>query len=67
MHGMGDAAFGDVTGQNINALFDCLQRGDTIIDGGNSNYRDSITRAAEAARRGMHLAGCRNERRNSGV
>lgn len=45
---------GDITGQNINALVNCLQKGDTIIEGGNSNYRDSITRALEATRHGIH-------------
>jgi len=32
-----------------------LAKGDTIIDGGNSNYNDSIRRAGELAARGLHF------------
>ena len=32
-----------------------LEPGDVIIDGGNSYYRDDITRAAELAERGLHF------------
>jgi 6-phosphogluconate dehydrogenase len=31
-----------------------LQKGDVLIDGGNSNYRDDIRRAAELSRAGIH-------------
>jgi len=36
---------GDVTGATIDELAGMLQPGDTIIDGGNSNYKDTIRRA----------------------
>ncbi len=35
-----------------------LARGDIIIDGGNSNYRDSIRRATELAAKGLHFVDC---------
>lgn len=37
---------GDPTESTIRALADALAPGDTVIDGGNSNYRDSMRRAA---------------------
>jgi 6-phosphogluconate dehydrogenase len=37
---------GQVTGEVINALMPLLEKGDILIDGGNSLYRDSIARAA---------------------
>ena len=36
---------GDATESTIRALADALAPGDTVIDGGNSNYRDSMRRA----------------------
>src|SRR5690348_14192930 len=35
---------GDPTEQTINAIAEHLQPGDMIIDGGNSNYKDSMRR-----------------------
>jgi 6-phosphogluconate dehydrogenase len=35
-----------------------LSRGDTIIDGGNSNYKDTIRRGAELAKSGIHYVDC---------
>jgi 6-phosphogluconate dehydrogenase len=32
-----------------------LQKGDVIVDGGNSNFRDTVRRAAGAANRGIHF------------
>lgn len=32
-----------------------LEKGDTVVDGGNSFYRDSIRRAAKLKRRGIHF------------
>src|SRR5271163_4428470 len=40
---------GEITDDTITALTPLLAAGDTIIDGGNSNYRDTQRRAAAAA------------------
>src|SRR5438105_2311058 len=37
---------GDPTEATVRALADLLSAGDTIIDGGNSNYKESIRRSA---------------------
>ncbi len=42
---------GAITDATITALLPLLASGDTIIDGGNSNYRDTQRRAATAAQR----------------
>jgi 6-phosphogluconate dehydrogenase len=42
---------GAITEQTIDALLELLEAGDTIIDGGNSNYRDSIAHGARCAER----------------
>jgi 6-phosphogluconate dehydrogenase len=42
---------GRITDETIDALASLLQPGDTIIDGGNSNYRDTLRRAAALAPR----------------
>ncbi len=42
---------GAITDGTITALLPLLASGDTIIDGGNSNYRDTQRRAATAAQR----------------
>jgi 6-phosphogluconate dehydrogenase len=44
---------GDITERTIDGLLDTLESGDTIIDGGNSNWHDSVTRAARCAERGI--------------
>jgi 6-phosphogluconate dehydrogenase len=43
-----------VTGQVVSEVAKLLDEGDTIIDGGNSYYRDDIARAAELAGKGIH-------------
>jgi 6-phosphogluconate dehydrogenase len=43
-----------VTGQVVSDVAKLLDEGDTIIDGGNSYYRDDIARAAELAENGIH-------------
>lgn len=43
-----------VTGSVIDGVAQVLSAGDTIIDGGNSNYRDDQTRAAQLEFMGMH-------------
>ncbi len=43
------------TDTTIVALTDLLEAGDIIIDGGNSNYKDSIRHAASVGERGLHF------------
>jgi 6-phosphogluconate dehydrogenase len=49
---------GEVTGKTIADLASHMESGDTIIDGGNSYYRDDISRAADLAKRGIHHIDC---------
>ncbi|MGH6991206.1 MAG: phosphogluconate dehydrogenase (NAD(+)-dependent, decarboxylating), partial [Stellaceae bacterium] len=49
---------GKITEETIAALAPLLQSGDTIIDGGNSFYRDDIRRARELKPRGIHYVDC---------
>ena len=44
---------GDATEQTINAVAELLSPGDAIVDGGNSNFRDSMRRGGELAARGI--------------
>jgi 6-phosphogluconate dehydrogenase len=44
---------GDPTEQAVNQLLDLLEPGDVIVDGGNSNFRDSQRRAGLAQERGL--------------
>ncbi|HEY5361894.1 MAG TPA: decarboxylating 6-phosphogluconate dehydrogenase, partial [Streptosporangiaceae bacterium] len=44
---------GKITDDTVAALQSLLEKGDTIIDGGNSNYHDSIARATSSAERGI--------------
>jgi 6-phosphogluconate dehydrogenase len=46
---------GAPTESTVTALADLLAPGDTVIDGGNSNYKDSMRRAAALAERGLHF------------
>ncbi|MCB0169582.1 MAG: decarboxylating 6-phosphogluconate dehydrogenase [Anaerolineae bacterium] len=46
---------GDPTEQTINKLTEALSPGDIIIDGGNSNYKDSQRRAAALKEKGFHF------------
>lgn len=45
---------GDPTEQTIRQLGALLSAGDTIIDGGNTNYHDDVRRSAELKARGIH-------------
>src|SRR5262245_62846694 len=45
---------GDPTDRTIRELVPLLSAGDTLIDGGNSNFRDKLRRAAEVAARRIH-------------
>src|SRR5579883_3478040 len=44
---------GKVTEDTFQALLGLAEQGDVIVDGGNSNFRDSQRRYAEAATRGL--------------
>jgi 6-phosphogluconate dehydrogenase len=43
-----------ITGQVVEQLAELMDDGDIIIDGGNSNYREDIDRAAELKKSGIH-------------
>ena len=45
---------GEITGKTIDSLAAHMAEGDTIIDGGNSYYRDDIRRAATLSEHGIH-------------
>jgi len=49
---------GEVTESVIQSLVPLLAEGDIIIDGGNSNYKDTVRRAAELEARGLHFVDC---------
>jgi 6-phosphogluconate dehydrogenase len=49
---------GDITGSTISELAKRMEPGDIIIDGGNSYYRDDISRGAQLAKQGIHLVDC---------
>ncbi len=46
---------GNPTETAFRELLGILERGDTMVDGGNSNFRDSKRRNAEAAEHGIHF------------
>jgi 6-phosphogluconate dehydrogenase len=46
---------GDPTEQTVEKLLGLLDEGDVIVDGGNSNFRDSQRRAETAAERGIRF------------
>ena len=48
---------GAVTGSVIENLLPHLQPGDTLIDGGNTHYRDTERRMKELSENGIHLIG----------
>src|SRR3954470_170062 len=45
---------GDITESSVQALKGLLEAGDTVIDGGNSNWHDDKRRAAELDQAGIH-------------
>ena len=57
---------GEITDGTITNLTPLLAAGDTIIDGGNSNYRDTQRRAAAVAQRADPLRRLRHQRRRMG-
>ena len=46
---------GDPVENTIRALLPKLEKGDIIVDGGNSHYRDTIRRASMLKEKGVHL------------
>jgi 6-phosphogluconate dehydrogenase len=49
---------GRITDDTVAALLDLLEPGDTIVDGGNSNYKDTLRRAATSAGRQLQYVDC---------
>ncbi|MGY1457558.1 phosphogluconate dehydrogenase (NAD(+)-dependent, decarboxylating) [Luteimonas sp. A534] len=49
---------GDITGSTVDALVKLLSPGDTIIDGGNSNYKNTLDRAKAVSDKGLHYVDC---------
>jgi 6-phosphogluconate dehydrogenase len=49
---------GAVTERSVAALSLLLAAGDTLVDGGNSNYKDTLRRAALLAERRIHYVDC---------
>src|SRR5215470_2617714 len=47
-----------VVDSTLGRLVPLLEPGDAVIDGGNSNYRDDITRAKQLQPRGIHYVDC---------
>ncbi|WP_252724578.1 NAD(P)-binding domain-containing protein, partial [Acinetobacter baumannii] len=45
---------GAITEETVGTLKGLMQAGDTVIDGGNSFYKDDIRRAAELREAGLH-------------
>ena len=58
---------GDPTQETVEKLLGLLEQGDTIIDGGNSKWTESIARHAQCAERGVALRRRRHERRGVGA
>ena len=49
---------GDIVDKTIDSLLPMLSSGDTLIDGGNSNYKDSQRRAKMLADKNIHYIDC---------
>ena len=49
---------GEVTDRTVQALLPLLDAGDGVIDGGNSNYQDTLRRARQAAQRRVDYVDC---------
>lgn len=45
---------GDITEKTVQELAGLLEKGDTIIDGGNSNWHDDVRRARQLSEQGLH-------------
>ena len=46
---------GHITGEYVDGALLHMQEGDVLVDGANSNYRDSMRRAEKAAEKGVHF------------
>ncbi|MBC7914720.1 MAG: NADP-dependent phosphogluconate dehydrogenase, partial [Pyrinomonadaceae bacterium] len=49
---------GDVTENTLQELKRLLTNGDIVIEGGNSNYKDSVRRSVELQQQGIHFLDC---------
>ncbi len=49
---------GEITEATVQILSELLDEGDTLIDGGNSNYKDTMRRAEELAAKGIDMLDC---------
>ena len=49
---------GKITDDTVDTLLPLLARGDTVIDGGNSNYKDTLRRAQLYAEHGLGYVDC---------
>ncbi|RDZ27227.1 phosphogluconate dehydrogenase (NAD(+)-dependent, decarboxylating) [Lysobacter silvisoli] len=49
---------GQAVDDTLAQLLPLLAPGDTVIDGGNSNYKDSVRRAEQLAQAGLHYLDC---------
>ncbi len=49
---------GEITDATVRDLAELLSPGDLVIDGGNSNYKDSIAHGALLAEAGIHFVDC---------
>jgi len=49
---------GRITDETVSALLALLAGGDTLVDGGNSNYKDTLRRAAAAAEKKIGYVDC---------
>jgi 6-phosphogluconate dehydrogenase len=49
---------GEITEQTVDAVAAVLDKGDAIVDGGNSYYRDDIRRAAKVGEQGIDYVDC---------
>ncbi len=58
---------GAATESTVNALLLLLKAGDTVIDGGNSSYKDTQRRSFLFADKQLNYVDCRNQRRSLGT
>lgn len=49
---------GDITESTVAKLGEILDAGDTVIDGGNSYYKDDVRRSQSLAKKGLHYVDC---------
>src|SRR5262245_22974077 len=49
---------GEITEKTVDAVAATLEKGDAVIDGGNSYYRDDIRRSEALAERGIDYIDC---------